>query len=1019
MKHFTWLVTAIWVKYTCLLLMTGSALAQPYLSRLSAKKNAPLYTTYAAALERSEFILDQGYQFVWYDSLRGINFETDRAGNLCLGFKLNDEFRFRLKQMQAEPVITASYSDQVQYWYEPFENIRVEVYFLVYSSRIAIQDVKIINTGDSVAAVGIYPFLEHTTDKLTQLSLNTETDGFTFHHREPPDGWTTGHGLPYQEDVLNAFIIDTPADAWGAYSGLQEKQQNQLSKTAGNYCVEWGRVYHADGSSCTHKPPEAQQIVLLNGSDAEILTEQAPKWGDPDPNIPGNGFQGCELGNFDNPAITPGDSFQVIFTCSATGEQGIGQGQVPQTLPAPGGVNVDIQLSAASVPPVPQNVSVSLAVGNTAKIRWEYVPGYFYSVYRRNISEETGEYNRIAKGVADSVWYDFTINPDGQYAYIVIARDSAGTYSGHSREADNVAREYFLSDVEKDALSNQIVAGEISLVALQKNLEINPGASVRLRIIRGVAGGDADKHDLLNEMRDLSTRDLTPHLKAAEQRYQRIPQLNFSNSDHEMIYWNAFSMIYQCMLPPEGDCSFNYYVFSREPTWGWGHGGQVFHESLTMLAYAYMDPVSAMNSQRVYLERQWDDGYINYRTGPYLDETIPYENQVTTSAPWFNWENWEIYQISRDTVFLREAYDSGVTFYNYWLQNRDEDQDGLCEWGAHAVLECVRDGRVAIWDQVGWPGHFESLDLNSMLVNEARSLAEMARELGRPDESQRWTEAADARSELINRTMWDPETGFYYHVDKTDHDFSFSSKDDLKRMEIIGFLPLWAGICSPAQAERLQQHLTDPSKFWRNFGIPTLAADDPYYNPMGYWNGPVWVEWQYLIFRGLLRYGFTSEARQLAEKVLENVSHQLQENHWFWELYSPDDYRAGHHKTYIWSGLVARMLIDLQNATGGIRVAQDNKLPRQIRLNQNYPNPFNPETQIIYYLPQSGDVRIEIFNNLGRKVRSLVHKSQNSGKHSVMWDGLNDQGIKVASGVYFCRLRFNGNLRTREMLLVR
>ena len=86
----------------------------------------------------------------------------------------------------------------------------------------------------------------------------------------------------------------------------------------------------------------------------------------------------------------------------------------------------------------------------------------------------------------------------------------------------------------------------------------------------------------------------------------------------------------QVMLPPEAKCGFNYYVFSREPQWGWGHGGQVFHESLTMLSYALMDPMGAMNSQRVYRERQYQNGYINYRTGPYLDETIPYKGQLTT-----------------------------------------------------------------------------------------------------------------------------------------------------------------------------------------------------------------------------------------------------------------------------------------------------------------------------------------------------------------------------------------------------
>ncbi|OPX31388.1 hypothetical protein B1H10_08845, partial [candidate division KSB1 bacterium 4484_188] len=71
----------------------------------------------------------------------------------------------------------------------------------------------------------------------------------------------------------------------------------------------------------------AQQIILHNGSVQEILTEMAPKWGGPDPNIPGNGYQGCELGNFRNPPIAAGDSFTVIFTCLATAQQGTARGR--------------------------------------------------------------------------------------------------------------------------------------------------------------------------------------------------------------------------------------------------------------------------------------------------------------------------------------------------------------------------------------------------------------------------------------------------------------------------------------------------------------------------------------------------------------------------------------------------------------------------------------------------------------------------------------------------------------------
>ena len=65
--------------------------------------------------------------------------------------------------------------------------------------------------------------------------------------------------------------------------------------------------------------------------------------------------------------------------------------------------------------------------------------------------------------------------------------------------------------------------------------------------------------------------------------------------------------------------------------------------------------------------------------------------------------------------------------------------------------------------------------------------------------------------------------------------------------------------------------MTDPEKFWRPYGVPTLAADDPFYNPKGYWNGPVWVEWNALIVDGLIAYGYTMEAKELVARVSRNM----------------------------------------------------------------------------------------------------------------------------------------------------
>jgi hypothetical protein len=452
--------------------------------------------------------------------------------------------------------------------------------------------------------------------------------------------------------------------------------------------------------------------------------------------------------------------------------------------------------------------------------------------------------------------------------------------------------------------------GSAESMAFFKQVTLKPHGTFKFRVVRTVARSLSDSLKMLSSAGKAFALSLPSFVRADQEVYDRIPRLHFNNPDSEMMYWSTFSLLRQCMLPPEGKCSYNYYVFSREPVWGWGHGGQVFHESLSMLAYVFMDPRGAMNSQRVFMERQHPDGYIDYRAGPYLDETIPFKGQLTTSAPWFSWENWEIYKVTKDRRFLREAYLSGVKLFGFWEKNRDGQHDGLFEWGGEAVLESVRDDQVAVWDQVGWPSNFEGPDLNSMLVVEARSLSKMAAALGRKKDSEGWERKAEKIAVLINKYMWDDSTGFYYNVDKLNHTFTFKRQNDLRRKEIIGFLPLWAGVAGKEQAARLVKAMTDTSEFWRKFGIPSLSANDPYYNSRGYWNGPVWVEWNYLLERGLLKYGYGDVAKELVKKVTANVIAQLKRDHYFWEFYDPDSQWAGYHRTYIWAGLVSRMLMD-------------------------------------------------------------------------------------------------------------
>ena len=92
---------------------------------------------------------------------------------------------------------------------------------------------------------------------------------------------------------------------------------------------------------------------------------------------------------------------------------------------------------------------------------------------------------------------------------------------------------------------------------------------------------------------------------------------------------------------------------------------------------------------------------------------------------------------------------------------------------------------------------------------------------------------------------------------------------------------------------------------------------------------------------------------------------------------------------------------------------------RDFELDQNHPNPFNPETLIEYQLNLSSEVNLDIYNLMGQKIKTLVSGKQSTGFHSVKWNGRNDAGIPVTSGVYLYRLKTNDNVQSKKMILMK
>jgi len=109
--------------------------------------------------------------------------------------------------------------------------------------------------------------------------------------------------------------------------------------------------------------------------------------------------------------------------------------------------------------------------------------------------------------------------------------------------------------------------------------------------------------------------------------------------------------------------------------------------------------------------------------------------------------------------------------------------------------------------------------------------------------------------------------------------------------------------------------------------------------------------------------------------------------------------------------------LSILNPTG---VEEDNgEPPARFELNQNYSNPFNPSTVISYQLPTFCNLRLKIYDTLGREIKSLVNSFQNAGKHSIVWNGTNDNNNSVSSGIYFYNLQADKLNFQKKLILVR
>jgi len=276
------------------------------------------------------------------------------------------------------------------------------------------------------------------------------------------------------------------------------------------------------------------------------------------------------------------------------------------------------------------------------------------------------------------------------------------------------------------------------------------------------------------------------------------------------------------------------------------------------LAYRHLEPHLAHDQLRILLDHQRMDGMIPdavHDEGTVTHLPFPIDADVT-KPPLLAWAAWKLYQVDGDREFLDEIYEPIVRWNNWWFQQNDVDGDGLCEY-QHPYSSGLDDN--PMWDD-GMP--VEAPDLNTYLCLQQEGLANIARVLGLETDAEMWARRADDQAQRMIRLSWDPEAGLFW------------ARRLGQRIHVrtpFNLFPLITGRMPQEIADRLIAHLTDERQFWTAYPIPTVACDDPKYDPLTMWRGPTWINVNYLMIEGLKRSGYTDLARELRKRTLELI----------------------------------------------------------------------------------------------------------------------------------------------------
>ena len=283
-----------------------------------------------------------------------------------------------------------------------------------------------------------------------------------------------------------------------------------------------------------------------------------------------------------------------------------------------------------------------------------------------------------------------------------------------------------------------------------------------------------------------------------------------------------------------------------------------------------------------------------------------------------------------DASWLQSHFGRMKAFIRNYQTHHRHAETGLFYWQDDLAIGVDNDPSTFFRPK----GSSASIYLNCLMYKELRAMAYLARQLCLPDDADKYEKEADELRNAVRDFCWDEKDGMYYSVDLnllpyTGEPQTIFGKDFvlhegaprdypclIQRIGCwSGFMAMWAGIATPEQAQRMvRENLLDKRTFCAPYGVRTLSKLEKMYNTRAThnpsnWQGPIWGISNYMVFRGLVDYGFDKEAQELAEKTITLFGEDLRKEGALHEYYDPDSGEPIINKGFQnWNYLVLNMV---------------------------------------------------------------------------------------------------------------